>query len=76
VLLPVPIDDDFVPYAKRPVLRRNQDLFVDGGRGGGGVAPAAYVSPAGGFCRVDRDCRQNEICYGGICWPAPGYHHR
>jgi hypothetical protein len=53
VLLPLPINDDFVPYAQRPVLRRNQDLFVDGGRGGGGggsVSPAAYVSPAGVPC--------------------------
>jgi hypothetical protein len=53
MLLPVPIDNNFVPYTKRPVLRRNQDLFVDGGRGGGGVAPAASVSPA---CRIDSDC--------------------
>lgn len=27
---PAPIDKDFVPYSKRPVLRRNAGLFVDG----------------------------------------------
>jgi hypothetical protein len=69
MLLPIPIDKNFVPYAKRPVLRRNQDLFVDGGRGGGGVAPAASVSPAGGFCRVNGDCPPGEICIFGKCGP-------
>jgi hypothetical protein len=32
---PAPIDKDFVPYTKRPVLKRNAGLFVDGGRGRG-----------------------------------------
>jgi hypothetical protein len=40
---PAPIDKDFVPYTKRPVLRRNAGLFVDGargrGRGGARVLP-------------------------------------
>jgi hypothetical protein len=70
VLLPVPIDNDFVPYARRPVLRRNQDLFVDGGRGGGGVAPAAYVSPAGRFCLVDGDCDLGQRCIFNRCGPG------
>jgi hypothetical protein len=74
VLLPAPIDNDFVPYAKRPVVRRNQDLPIDGGRGGGsGVSPVAYVLPA---CFRDSDCPQNYGCYGGMCWPVPGYRHR
>jgi hypothetical protein len=61
------IDDDFVPYAKRPVLRRNQDLFVDGGRGGGGgggVAPAGSVSPA---CIYDWQCPAGTTCFGHHC---------
>jgi hypothetical protein len=70
----LPVDDDFVPYAKRPVLRRNQDLFVDGGRGGGGAAPAASVSPAAGYCGPGGTCPPNQICWGGYCIPAPGYH--
>jgi hypothetical protein len=69
VLLRLPIDDDFVPYAKRPVLRRNQDLFVEGDRGGGGVAPAAYVSPASyPYCSHRYQCRPGEHCVEGICY--------
>jgi hypothetical protein len=58
------IDDDFVPYAKRPVLRRNQDLFVDGGRGGGGMAPAGTVSPA---CIYNWQCPAGTNCVFGHC---------
>jgi hypothetical protein len=73
VLLPLPIDDDFVPYAKRPVLRRNQDLFVEGGRGGGGVAPAAYVAPAAWhhvMTNCNPRCDPGETCVGGMCLSA------
>jgi hypothetical protein len=40
---PAPIDHSFVPYTKRPKLKRNAGLFVDGragkGRGTARVVP-------------------------------------
>jgi hypothetical protein len=67
VLLPVPIEENFEPYAKRRVLRRNQELFVDASRSGGVAVPAASVSPAG-FCPRGI-CPPHEECIGGICFP-------
>jgi hypothetical protein len=52
VLLPVPIDKSFVPYAKRRVLRRNQNLFVDGGRAGGVAAPTMAMPAGSHFVRM------------------------
>jgi len=44
---PVVIDKDYVPYTKRPVLRRNAGLFVRSlGRSRGG----AWVVPQNGGC--------------------------
>jgi hypothetical protein len=73
MLLPVPIGENFVPYAKRPVLRRNQDLFVDGGRGGGGVAPAAAVPAAWHpiMTTCSPPCGPLETCVGGMCLAHP-----
>ena len=68
MLLPVPIEENFEPYAKRRVLPRNQELFVAGSRGGGVAAPAAFVSQAG-FCLPGGICPPNKECIGGICWP-------
>ena len=39
MFVPAPIDKSFVPYTKRPMLRRNAGLFVDGGAGRGRVVP-------------------------------------
>ncbi len=53
MFVPAPIDNNYVPYTKRSVLKRNAGLFVDGSRGrarrAGRVAP--QTSPfVGGPC--------------------------
>ena len=51
---PAPIDREFLPYTKRPVLKANVGLFVDGaaGRGRG----AARVVPQVASCAGKRNC--------------------
>lgn len=39
MFIPAPIESDFVPYTKRPVLKRNTALFVKSNRSGGGGSP-------------------------------------
>jgi hypothetical protein len=39
-----PIDNDFVPYSRRPVRKNNGDLFVRGGRRGAAAGVALQVS--------------------------------
>jgi hypothetical protein len=45
-----PIDKNFVPYTKRPVLRRNAGLFVRTTGGGGRAARGALVAPQNTGC--------------------------
>jgi hypothetical protein len=45
MFVPAPIDKDFIPYTKRPVLRRNAALFVDGKAGSSNPISASRVVP-------------------------------
>jgi hypothetical protein len=75
---PAPIDSDFVPYTKRPVLKRNAGLFVDGvgrGRGTPRVVPQQVACIP--YCK-DRTtdgmrCGANcaGICSGPTCVLPP-----
>jgi hypothetical protein len=67
MFVPVPLDNSYVPYTKRSVLRCNAGLFVDGapgkGRGGPRVVPQ----------RQEADCTRSPpdtICWRGACDPA------
>jgi hypothetical protein len=68
---PAPIDNDFVPYTKRPVLKRNAGLFVDGtagrGRGTPRVVPQQQI-PCVQHCmnRTTDGLRCGANC-GGTC---------
>jgi hypothetical protein len=60
-----PIDKDFVPYTKRPALKRNAGLFVDGGRGRGRSVPRVLPQSV-----WEGDCSKlppNAYCYIGSC---------
>lgn len=52
MFVPAPIDKDFVPYTKRPVLKRNAGLFVDGGKSkrGSGARVALQQAPCVQHC--------------------------
>ena len=62
---PALIDRDFVPYTKRPVLRRNAALFVDGsgGRGHG----AARVVPQLNCVSYCKDRTTDGLACGANC---------
>jgi hypothetical protein len=66
MFVPAPIDSDFLPYTKRPVLKRNAGLFVDGtarrGRGAR-VVPQNYQC---GPNDIGKACGVNNA---GICCP-------
>jgi hypothetical protein len=67
--VPANRDPDSLPYTKRPVLRRNSALFVDGkGRSAGG---APRVVPQIGQCvgREGLPCGYypGMVCRGGEC---------
>jgi hypothetical protein len=62
MFVPIPIDRDFVPHTKKPVLRRNAGLFVDGKAGGN--AGTSRVVPQIAECAGKRD--------GTPCGPFPG----
>ena len=55
---PNPIESDYVPYNKRPVLLGNAGLLVDGGKSSRQsrtrVVPSAYYDP----CHGRRPCSQ------------------
>ncbi len=79
---PAPIDKDFVPYNKRPVLKRNAGLFVDGtggrGRGASRVVPqsidcagqstgtACGVVYTSGGQQYRRTCSSDGECTGPL----------
>lgn len=73
--MPAPIDLSFVPYTKRPMLRRNAGLFVDARRGRGRGAKSRVVPqtpecagrPNGTPCGNDPDmfCCFGECKFGG-----------
>jgi hypothetical protein len=54
MFVPAPIDKNFVPYTKRPVLRRNAGLFVDATVAEGSGAPR--VVPQVISCAGKPDC--------------------
>jgi hypothetical protein len=56
MFLPAPIDKDFVPYTKRPVLKRNAGLFIYGAARG---SFGARVVPQ----RTQAICKYpNQVC--------------
>jgi hypothetical protein len=64
---PVSVDKDFVPYTKRPVLKRNAGLFVDGAAGRGGSVPRVFPQSSPPW---EGDCSKlgpNAPCYIGSC---------
>lgn len=67
------IDNDFVPYSRRPVRKNNAGLFVRGVRRSGGAN--TLVLQSGVQCRARcQSCGPNgEVCYGpgGPCL-SPG----
>lgn len=67
MFIPAPIDRDFVPYTKRPVLKRNAGLFVDGtggrGRGVSGVVPQSALAWEGDCSKLS----PGDYCYIGSC---------
>jgi len=70
MLTPAPIDNDVVPYTKRPVLRRNAGLFVDGNAGRSRGAPR--VVPQIAECAGKEDgtpcgAFPNMQCVDGEC---------
>jgi hypothetical protein len=61
------IDKDFVPFTKRPILRRNAGLFVDGsGRGRGGARVLAQTGECTGPQDNGKACGPNGA---GRCTP-------
>jgi hypothetical protein len=71
---PAPIDKDFIPYNRRPVMKHNAGLFVDSsGRGSG----ASRVVPQNlDQCAGKPDCTPCGFggqCHNGYCvYDAPG----
>jgi hypothetical protein len=63
MFVPAPIDKNFVPHTRRPVLRRNAGLFVDAGAGGN--AGISRVVPQ------SRDCAGRPD--GAPCGPHPSW---
>jgi hypothetical protein len=70
MFVPALMDKDFVPYTKRPVLKRNAGLFVDGaaGRRRGTVRVAPQQIPCVQQCidRTTDGMRCGANC-GGTC---------
>jgi hypothetical protein len=82
MFVPVPIDKNYVPFTKRPVLRRNAGLFVDPpasqGRGAARVVPQSSDcagQPVGTRCgmvytsggqRYQRTCTSDGQCDGPL----------
>lgn len=73
---PAPIGKSFVPYAKRPVLKHNAALFVDGaggrGRASGRVVPQnaeCAGQPNGKRCGSypNMFCCDGECKFGSDC---------
>jgi hypothetical protein len=64
MFVPAPIDRDFVPHTKRPILQRNARLFVsaNAGRGRGGARVVLQI----GNCATDPP---GTICWQGACDP-------
>jgi hypothetical protein len=63
MFVPAPIDKDFVPYTKRPLLKRNVGLFVDGAAGRSRGAPRVMA-------------QQQNPCvgkHGVLCGDACGF---
>lgn len=75
MFVPAPIQEDFAPHTKRPVLRRNAALFVDATGGGGGsrsrVLPQAMLPCGPGNCAGKPDgtpcCFPGMSCQDGVC---------
>jgi hypothetical protein len=74
MFVPAPIDKDFVPYTKRPVLQRNTGLFIRAtarrGRGVSRVVPQAGEcagKPDGTPCGPLFNGRRLMSCVDGVC---------
>jgi hypothetical protein len=66
MFVPAPIDRNYIPYTKRPVLPRNQGLFVDAT--GGGRRGAPFVVPQL-VAQHEADC--STLPQGAICKVYP-----
>jgi hypothetical protein len=74
MFVPNPIDKNYIPYTKRPVLRRNAGLFVDGksrgSRSSGRVVPQIAEcagKPDGTPCGPLYNGRRLLSCQNGEC---------
>jgi len=54
MLAPTPIDENFTPYTKRPVLRRNASLFIDSSAGR--AHGSSRVIPQSASCQGKKRC--------------------
>jgi hypothetical protein len=71
MFVPAPIDDRYVPYTQRSLLKRNVGLLVDSGRvRGSGATSVAQLQATGMFC-ADKDdcvrCGYQRVCVNGSC---------
>jgi hypothetical protein len=79
MFVPAPIDKDFVPYTKRPVLKQNAGLFVDGAAGRGRATPRVVLQqiPCTSYCKDKTTdgmrCGPNcaGTCFGPTCVLPP-----
>ncbi len=73
MFVPTPIDKNFVPYTKRPVLKRNAGLFVGAGGKGRGASRAILQQSTGLECGGKPDCVTScgpyAVCVKGSCVP-------
>ena len=66
-------DSDYVPYTKRPVLKRTSSLFSDGAGSRASAAAGRVVTQSLGMsCHPGDHCQQNgcaqgAVCYHGVC---------
>jgi hypothetical protein len=62
-------DNDYVPYTKRPVLKRTACLFIDGaGSKASGGARVVSQQTLGMSCHPGDQCKRNSCAEGSVCW--------